>query len=178
MTAVYALYAEPEDVQRAVDNLHAAGVADRNITVISSEPIEEYPFSHRDSATWLYQIAGVGGVLGLAFATWLTWYTSRAWPLVTANMPIVAWWPYLIVMFELTMLGGILATVITLFITAKLGGRGPLLYDPEVTTGKILVGVENPTAGLLEKIEHALGSVGNVPVKTIGPAGIAPFNPA
>jgi hypothetical protein len=171
MKAVYALYVEPEEVQRAVDNLHAAGVPDGQITVVSSEPIEEYPFSHRDSATWLYRIAGGGGLLGLIFATWLTSATQQAWPIVTANMPIVSWWPNLIVMFELTMLGAILATVITLFITAKLGGRGPQLYDPEVTTGKILVGVENPADGLREKIEGALRAAGDGPIRTLGGVG-------
>ncbi len=174
MTAVYALFTEPEEVQRAVDNLHAAGIADAQITVVSSEPIEEYPFSHRDSATWLYQIAGGGGLLGLIFATWLTTATERAWPLETANMPIVSWWPNLIVIFELTMLGAILATVVTLFITAKLGGRGPQLYDPEVTTGKILVGVENPAEGLREKIERALRDAGQGSIRTLGRAGDPP----
>ena len=67
--------------------------------------------------------------------------TELAWPLQTGNMPIVAWWPNLIVIFELTMLGAILATVLTLFITAGLVRRPPPLYDPEVTDGKILVGV-------------------------------------
>ena len=42
MKAVYALYAEPDDVQRAVDNLRAAGLTEPEIVVISSEPIEEY----------------------------------------------------------------------------------------------------------------------------------------
>jgi hypothetical protein len=167
MTAIYALYTEPEEVQRAVDNLHAAGVADASITVMSSEPIEEYPFSHRDSATWLYRIAGLGGVLGFAFATWLTWFTEVAWPLPTANMPIVSWWPNMIVMFELTMLGSILATVITLFITAKLGGRGKQLYDAEIATGKILVGVENPAQSVRENIERALTAAAPVVVRTV-----------
>jgi Alternative complex III, ActD subunit len=174
MTAVYALFVEPEEVQRAVDNLHAAGVPDAKITVVSSEPIEEYPFSHRDSATWLYRIAGGGGLLGLIFATWLTSWTEQAWPLPTGNMPIVSWWPNLIVMFELTMLGAILATVITLFITAKLGGRGPQLYDPEVTTGKILVGVENPSPDRRDAITRALREAGNGPIRSIAGTGQAP----
>ena len=114
MSVIYALYTEPDDVQRAVDGLRAAGLAERAIIVISSEPIEEYEFSHRDKATWLYWIAGGGGVVGLAVATWLTRMTEVAWPLPTGNMPIVAWWPNLIIMFELTMLGGILAAVVTL----------------------------------------------------------------
>ena len=33
MSAVYALYATPDAAQRAVDNLHAAGVADDRITI-------------------------------------------------------------------------------------------------------------------------------------------------
>jgi Alternative complex III, ActD subunit len=167
MTAVYALYDEPEEVQRAVDNLHAAGVADATITVISAEPIEEYPFSHRDSATWLYRIAAGGGVIGFALATWLTSFTERAWPLVTANMPIVSWWPNMIVMFEMTMLGAILATVITLFITARLGLGAASFYDQEVTAGRILVGVERPADGQRAQIERALKTTADVPVRTI-----------
>ena len=45
-------------------------------------------------------------------------------------MPIVANCPNLIVIFEMTMLGAILATVLTLFVTAKLPRPLPVLYDP------------------------------------------------
>ncbi len=164
MSAIYALFTEPDDVQQAVDRLRAAGLAEPEIVVISSEPIEEYEFSNRDKATWLFWIAGGGGVLGLLLATWLTRMTARAWPLPTGNMPIVAWWPNLIIMFELTMLGAILATVITLFITAKIPMREPTLYDAEVADGKILVGVEHPRESAISKIEAALlvGGVGRL----------------
>ena len=167
MKAIYALYSEPADVQKAVDSLRAAGVAEPRIVVISSEPIEEYEFSHRDKATWLYFIAAAGGVAGLAFGTWLPRMTELAWPIRTGNMPIVAWWPNMIVMFELTMLGGILATVIALFITAKLPSREPTLYDPRVSDGKILVGIENPPAASVSAIERAL-LVGGGELKTVG----------
>ena len=144
MSAVYALYASPDAAQRAVDQLHAAGVGDGRITIVSGEPYEEHAFAHRDKATWMWHIAAAGGLVGLTVATWLTRMTELAWPLPTGNMPIVAWWPNLIVMFELTMLGGILAAVITLLVTARLPSRRTALYDPEVMDGKILVGVENP----------------------------------
>ena len=167
MKAIYALYSEPADVQKAVDGLRAAGVAEPEIVVISSEPIEEFEFSHRDKATWLYGIAGLGGVAGLTVGTWLTRMTELAWPLKTGNMPIVAWWPNLIVMFELTMLGAILATVITLFITAKLPVREQTLYDPRVSDGKILVGIENPGAASVPAIERALLAGGGGELKTV-----------
>jgi Protein of unknown function (DUF3341) len=151
---VYALYPDPGAAQRAVDELRAAGVPNRDITVISSEPFEAYEFSHRDKATWLYWIAGFGGLVGCSAGTFLTWYTESAWPLVTGGMPIVAWWPNLIVMFELTMLGAILATVIALFASGPLLRSRPSLHDPEVMEGNILVGVESPSAGSFEAVER------------------------
>jgi len=167
VTAVYALYDDPVVVQRAVDGLRAAGVADADIVVMSSEPFEEYEFSHRDSANWLRWIAGLGGAAGLGLAYWLTSYTQQAWPLVTSGMPIVSPWPNLIVIFEMTMLGAILATVVTLLITAKLPSRLSRLYDPEVTNGYILVGVQRPGTDLAPKLTAALERAGQGRIKTI-----------
>lgn len=141
---VYALFSDPDAVQRAVNSLRAAGVPERAIVVMSAEPLEEYEFSQRDAATWLPWIAGGGGALGLAAATALLVITQNAWPIVTSGMPIVPWWPNLIIMFEMTMLGAILATVVTLGATALAPGRSrPRFYDPEVADGYILVGVED-----------------------------------
>jgi hypothetical protein len=165
--ALYALYTDPDTVQRAVNGLRAAGVAEQDIIVMSSEPFEEYEFSHRDSATWLHWIAGVGGVMGLLAGYFLTSYTQQAWALQTSGMPIVSPWPNLIVIFEMTMLGAILATVVTLFITAKLPSRLPHLYDPEVTNGYILVGVQEPGADLTPKMTRALEAAGTGRVKTV-----------
>ena len=156
MSAVYALYSDPDAAQRAVDGLHAAGLDDSRITILTGEPFEEHAFAHRDKATWIWYIASVGGLLGLLGSTWLTRMTELAWPLQTGNMPIVAWWPNLIVIFEMTMLGAILSAVITLIVTAGLMRKGPALYDPAVTDGKILVGVENPPEANLPAVERAL----------------------
>ena len=147
MKAIYGLYPDPAAAQRAVFRLRAAGITTDAITVISSEPFEEYEFSHHHKATWLFWIAGLGGVVGLGVGVWLTAMTERAWPLPTAAMPIVALWPNLVVIFELTMLSAILATVLTLLITTKLPRRQPSLYDPDVADGYLLVGVEDPPPG-------------------------------
>jgi hypothetical protein len=155
VSAVYALYSDPESAQAAVDRLRAAGVADQEITVISSEPFESHEFGSRDKATWMFRIAGAGGAVGLAFAYWLTQMTERAWPLPTGGMRIVATWPNLIIMFEVTMLFAVLSTVGTLLVTAKMPRRRPKLYDRAVSEGRILVGLDNPTAPL-DALERAL----------------------
>ena len=167
MNAVYALYPDPDSAQRAVDTLRSSGVADPHIQVISSEPFEEYEFSHRDKATRMPWIAAAGGAVGLSIGTWLTWYTETAWPIRTGGMPIVAWWPNLIVMFEVTMLGGILASVGTLIVTAPLARRRPRLYDPGIMDGQILVGVSTSASVSLDVVERALASVEGARVRTL-----------
>lgn len=167
MKAVYALYSNGDAAQRAVNSLRSAGYDDRDITVITAAPMEEYEFSHIGRQSFQWYIAAAGGILGLLFATWLTRFTENDWPLDVGNMPIVAWYPNLIVIFELTMLGGILATVITLIVTAGLGRRMPTLYDPEVTQGKILVGIAEPRDGSGADVERALLSAPGGQLKTI-----------
>src|SRR5260221_13498050 len=109
-----------------------------------------------------------GGVGGLAAAGWLTSMPETSWPIQTGNMPIVSWWPNMIIMFEMTMLGAILATVLTLLVSGGLLRRRPLLYDPEVTDGKILVGVEDATETAMPELERALKVHPHVLLKTIG----------
>ncbi|MEW6322110.1 MAG: quinol:electron acceptor oxidoreductase subunit ActD [Acidobacteriota bacterium] len=167
MNAIYGLYPDPDAAQEAVDHLRRAGVNDRDIVVISSEPFEEYEFSHRDKATWLYWIAGGGGAAGFVLSYLALRYMQTAWALDTAGMPIVAAYPNAIIMFEMTMLGAILATVVTLFITAKLPNRGPRLYDPEVSDGYILVGLENPADAIVEAARGALERPAGGRVRTI-----------
>jgi hypothetical protein len=167
MRAVYGLYPDGGSAQQAVNRLRAAGVADREITILSSEPMEHYEFGQRDKATWMWWIACGGGLLGLATAFGLSWLSEMSWPMNVGGLPTFAWWPNLIIMFELTMLGVILATVSTLVVTARLG-RGGRLYDPQVSEGRILVGVEDPPQGKVPELEAALGAPPGAEVRTVG----------
>lgn len=167
MKAVYALFTSGDAAQRAVNGLRAAGYHDNDITVISSAPMEEYEFSHIGRHSFQWYIAVAGGLAGLAFGTFLTTFASNDWPMVVGNMPTVAWYPYLIVVFELTMLGAILSTVATLIITAGLGRRRPTLYDPEVSDGKILVGIAAPKQGPSADVERILQAVPGAQIKTV-----------
>ena len=164
MSAIYGLYSDPGVAQRAVDNLRAAGVLEADITVISSEPFEHYEFGHRDAKSAMPWIAAAAGLFGLVTTYYLLGASQMSWPLRTSGMPIVPLWTNLIIIFEMTMLSAIIATVITLLITAGLPSRGGKLYDPEVSDGYILVGVENPSDGA--RLEPAL-SLDGARVKSI-----------
>ena len=166
MKAIYGLYADGQAAQQAVNRLRAEGFADREITVLSPQPMEDYEFGRRDKATWMWWIACGGGLVGMATALGLTWVTEMSWQIDVGGLPSFAWWPNLIIVFELTMLGAIVATVATLVVTAPLGRRSTL-YDPEVSDGKILIGIEDPPDNVIPKLEAALGAVSDALVKTI-----------
>jgi hypothetical protein len=154
MNAVYGLFNTPELAQQAVDGLRAAGVPEREITVHSTEPLEEYEFGARDRDTLMPWNAVLGATIGLASGYFLTSVTQQAWPLVTGGMPIVTNWSNLIIIFELTMLGAVFASVLTLLIAARIPSNLPKFYDPEISQGKILIGVTN--AKNMKEVERAL----------------------
>ena len=167
MKAIYGLYSDAASAQHAVDELRRQGVADSCITVITSQPYEEYEFSHRYKPTWIFWIAAGGGALGLFAGLALAYLTQTLWPIVTGGMPIVAWWPTIIVMFELTMLGAIVATVVGLLVTTRLPTTQSRVYDPEVSLGKILVAVESPLGDDLPKLEKTFRASGIHEIKRI-----------
>jgi hypothetical protein len=164
--AVYGLYPDGDAAQQAVNRLRAAGIADEKIVIMSSQPMEDFEFGRRDKATWMWWFACAGGLVGMGTAFALAWLTETSWPINTGGLPIFAWWPNLIIIFELTMLGAIVATVATLVVAARLGRR-PQLYDPAVSDGKILVGVENPADSVFGQLEAALGAPPGAQVKAV-----------
>ncbi len=167
MSAIYALYAEGADAQRAVDGLRASGIEDKDITVISSTPMEDFEFSHIGAKNRLWYVACAGGLVGFAAIVSLATLTSSAWPMNVGNMSVISGWGFMVPVFEVTMLGAILATVGTLMVTAGLLRRRPALYDPAVSDGQILVGIENPSQAKLADVERALRVAPGVALKTI-----------
>ena len=167
MKGVYALYPDGESAQRAVDGLRRVGVADTEITVISSAPMEDFEFSHIGGKNRLWYVACLGGLIGFLASTGLVMFTEQNWAVDTGGMPIVAWWPNLIIMFEMTMLGGIIANVVTFVATSGLFRRRPAFYDPAVSDGKIMVGVENPVGNTAGVVERALQISPDIQLKTV-----------
>ena len=160
MKAIYGLYGEPAAAELAFKELRRAGVSENDITVMSSEPLEEYEFGRADRTTVMPWIAAVGAALGLSAAYLLTSLTQQSWPINTGGMPTVTNWTNIIILFELAMLGAAIATVITLFVSARLPRRLPEFYDPLISQGKTFVGVKNPPQASTGHIEQALRSAG------------------
>ena len=70
-----------------------------------------------------------------------------------------------IIIYELTMLGAILTSLMFLLIGAHLPNWRPHLTDPEIWAGKILVGVTDPPASSDAMIERTFKQAGASVIK-------------
>jgi hypothetical protein len=164
MTAIYTLCPDPDSAQHLVDILRVAsldlGFTENHIVVVSGEPYEGYDFSDRYAKSYMFPLAAVGGIVGGTCGYLLTTLTQKAYPLATGGMPITPAWTNGIIVYELTMLGAILTTLVYLFLAAPLPSFASDLTDPEIWEGKILVGVADLPQASAARIEKTFLQAG------------------
>ena len=169
MKVLYGLYADAEAAQGAVDALQAARselkFEERQIVIVSGEPHEGYDFADSHLTSLPYRWAVLGGAIGALSGYLLTTMTQKAYPIVTGGMPITPPWTNGIIIYELTMLGAILTTLVVLLRGARLPNFKGVITDPEIWMGKILVGVSDPPDGSQPELEKCLLEAGATQVK-------------
>jgi len=168
-SAIYGLFPDPDSAERGINALNRAGISPKRIIVMSPEPFDGYSFTEMDHSTPMPWLAALGGLVGGTLGFLLARLTQESYPINTGGMPLLAAWPSGIVTYELTMLGAVLTTVVTLLISTKLPNWKPKLYDPEVSHGKILIGVLDPSSAARAEIENRLRGAGAEKVKITGP---------
>jgi len=170
MNALYGLYLDPESAQNAVDALRAASSElkfDRQrILIASGEPHEGYEFTDSHvTVSSPYRYAVFGGIAGGSLGYLLTTLTQNSYPILTGGMPLAPVWTNGIIVYEMTMLGAILTTLVTLLIGAGLPNFKGVISDPEIWAGKILVGVVDPPDGSEPELERCLQQAGATQIK-------------
>lgn len=103
------------------------------------------------------------GLVGLAFALWLTWWTSAVnWPVNIGGKPFFSLPAFIPILFELTVLFAALSSVAALFYFCNLPQVDPPVIDPDLTSHKFAIFVpENETGydeGKLDKLFKELGA--------------------
>lgn len=137
--------------------LEREGVPSSSITVMSSEPLHLETKDAPRSRIQGFAIAG--SLVGAAFAILLTVWTSRRVGLVTGGMPIVSPWAFGIVVFELSALGAILATLGRMIFEARLLRQSsPADYGEAVAAGRIVVSVMCADDAVRDIGEKVLGA--------------------
>ena len=151
---------EATPTAETLEQLKQIGIKDDQITVISSVPYRVEMLGRPHPVRRVGPIALVGALLGLLFGLFLTVGIFLLYPLHQGGQPVVPIPPTLIVLFEATMLGTMIATFFGLLDSNLFPIFKRQIYDPRVTEGHIgiVVQIDESQAQQVEDILVANGA--------------------
>ena len=158
---VLAVFGHLDATVEAIQKLKAGGHGDE-LTVYSPIPRHELEAAVAQPVSPVRMWTLIGGMTGCGIGAWLTLYMSYDWPVQVGGKPIGSILPYVIIMFEMTVLFGALTTILGLLLNALLASRhqGTIAYDPRFTNDKfgIFVPSEPARASQVETLLRGAGA--------------------
>jgi hypothetical protein len=145
-SVVLGLFRGAEATADGVDALRAAGFADRELDVLTDSPFPEGAFGERPIHHRLYVFPLAGAACGFCVGVLITVGTQLSFPLVTGGKPILSIPPMINVLYEGTMLGALIFTVLGVVFESRLPHRLSRAYDPRIMRDG-LIGLEVQAAG-------------------------------
>ena len=139
--------------------------AAQQIVIVSGEPHEGYEFTDSHDHLDSLPLGGARRGCGRHAGYLLTTLSQKSYPIVTGGMSLTPAWTNGIIIYEMIMLGAILTTLVVLLIGAGLPNFKGVITDPEIWTGKILVGVVDPPESSQPELERRLRQAGASQVK-------------
>lgn len=153
------VFREPEAVADAMDALRGAGFTGRDLTVLSGTPYPEGAFGEEPVRHRLYVFPFIGAACGFAVGLLLTIGTQLSFPLVTGGKPILSIPPMINVLYEGTLLGALVFTVLGVIFESRLPDLGETPCDPRISEGYLGLVVRGPDARRAE-VERLLRAAG------------------
>lgn len=138
------IFDEPTEVAGAIDELHALGLPEDTMVVMTGVPYPERALGrHREWLTLPYIVlAGAGG--GLLFGLFLAVITPHLYRLDVGGHPPVGFPPAAVIVFVFTMMATIVSTFLGVLWEMNFPRFGPAPYHKLVTDGHLAVLLEFP----------------------------------
>ena len=163
--AIIGTFAYEEDFFAAARNLRSAGFDD--ISLLSPLPLEEAQeiLELGKSPVRRYSLAGaiIGAVSGFALAVG----TALAFVLPTGGRAIIALPPYLVITYEMTILVGVLFTLLGFHVVSGLPAWRDKPYLPSANLDRFLVVVEQASGGDVARAESIIQQAGAEDVRHV-----------
>jgi len=130
------VFAHLDTTLDAIKRLRAAGHAD--FTVYSPIPRHELEDALGAPVSPVRMFTLIGGIAGCSIGAWLSLWMSEDWPVQVGDKPIGSIPPYVVIMFEMTILFGALTTILGILLNTLFARRraGTILYDPRFTNDR------------------------------------------
>ena len=154
------VFEEAQQVADAMANLKGDGFPVEDLDVYSGSPYPEGSFGEAEPNHRVYVWPFIGAICGFALALLFTAGTQVSYPLVTGGKPILSIPPMTIFVYEGTMLGAIVFTVLGILFESRLPKRSLGLYDRRITEGYIgvLVSCPEERTGRAEEVMRQAGA--------------------
>jgi len=161
---VLAVFPHLDTTLAAIKQLRAAGHTD--FTVYSPIPRHEIEDALGQAVSPVRMFTLIGGIAGCAIGAWLTLWMSGDWPIVVGGKPVASIPPYVVIMFEMTILFGALSTILGILFNSAFAARraGTIQYDARFTNDKFGIFVPGG-ADKIAKIESLLRAAGTEEVR-------------
>ena len=141
LRSVIGLFTDENVAADALDALKADGYITSEYEVMTGVPYPEGTFGEAEPVHKLFRWPLIGAACGFIIGIILTAGTQLAYPVVTGGKPILGIPPMLIIIYEGTMLGAIIFTVLGVIFESRLPRLFMGAYDTRITEGYIGVAV-------------------------------------
>jgi hypothetical protein len=162
--SVLGMFLDEDVAADALDALKAEGYTTSEYDILTGTPYPEGTFGEAEPVHKLFRWPLVGAVCGFIVAIVLTAGSQLAYPLVTGGKPILGIPPMTIIIYEGSMLGAIIFTVIGIVFESRLPRLFMGAYDTRITEGYIGVTVTTEE-DRIAKAEEVLTKVGAEDIK-------------
>jgi len=163
--SILGLFQQPEPAADAMDGLKEAGFELGTFDVLTGTPYPEGAFGEYVPQHRLFRFPAFGAIIGFTLSLFLTAATQLAYPLVTGGKPILSVFAMLIIMYEMTMLAGVISTVIGIIFESRLPNMKPGIYDTRITEGWIGVVITLDDESKVADAESVLNKAGALEIK-------------
>ena len=162
--SVLGLYTEEDSAADALDNLRDAGFEEGEYELLTGTPYPEGTFGEAEPEHHLFRWPLIGAACGFTGGLIITAGTQMAYPLITGGKPILSIPPMAIIMYEGTMLGAIIFTIIGIIFESRLPRLFMGAYSEKITEGHIGVTVttEEGRTGVAEDALKKAGAEGDI----------------
>ena len=164
-TSILGLFQQPEPAADAMDGLKEAGFELGTFDVLTGTPYPEGAFGEHVPQHRLFRFPAFGAIIGFTLSVFLTSVTQLAYPMVTGGKPILSIFAMLIIMYEMTMLAGVIATVVGIIFESRLPNLKPGVYDTRITEGWIGVVITFDDDSKVAEAESVLNKAGALEIK-------------
>lgn len=134
---VLGLFTNAESAANGVDAVREAGFTDDDFDILTGSPYPAGAFGEHEPGHRAFVFPFIGAISGFSVGLLLTVATQLSYPVVTGGKPILSLPPMAIIMYEGTMLGAIIFTVLGIIFESRLPRFGLGAYDARITEGYI-----------------------------------------